>query len=149
VSTRAARSRLARSIRAHVNRKLSSDVREVHYADVRSTNPLQVELQGRRLVLDEDHLVVTQWVRQYDYQHGLQVGDTVVVSHMSNDDFLVHDVVSTNKMEAGADEGTRATVSLTSRNGHIVGTVPYLGDDGTVIGYLPLYSSLTSDGPPA
>lgn len=147
-SLRAARGRLARALRAHTQQNIAQGVREVHYGIVRQVSPLQVEIEGRSLVLDENDLVVTQWVRRYGYDYGLSVGDTVLVSHMPNDDFVVHDVVSTDRIEQGLDQSSAVTVSLTSRNGHIVRKAPYLANDGTLIGYTPVYTDLSSDGAP-
>lgn len=145
---RAARGRLARAMRTHTQQNIAQGVREMHYGVVRQVTPLQVEIEGRSLVLEEDDLVITQWVRRYGYDYGLGVGDTVLVSHMPNDDFVVHDVVSTDKIEQGTDQSTTVTVSLTSRNGHIVRKTPVRANDGTVIGYTPVYTDLSGDGAP-
>lgn len=125
--------------------------KNTYYAVVRQVSPLQVELEGRRLLLDEDHLTVTQWVRRYGYDYGLTVGDTVLVSHMQNDDFVVHDVVSTAKVENGLDLGTitaSADPAWTVAGGaatpdrHIIKKVPLLDSTGNVLGYVPVYGSL-------
>lgn len=112
-------------------------------------DPLQVELQDRKLVLDDDSLVVSQWVRRYSYDHGLVVGDTLLVSQMPSGDFLAHDVVSTQTIESGPDLDNVAAVNLTSRNGHIAHKVPFLAEDGTVLGYIAIYTTVTGDGTPA
>lgn len=148
MSQRAARTRLAKAIRTHGERQLAITQKVTHYATVRGLDPFQVELQDRRLILDEDDLVITQWVRRYGYDYGLQVGDTVLVHHMPNDDFVVADVVSTDDIPEGFGASDTTTVSLTSRNGHILRSVPFYGADGTIIGRIPVYTALTGDGAP-
>jgi hypothetical protein len=69
----------------------------------------------------------------------------VLVTHMPNDDFVVHDVVSTAKIETGLDDGTRTGVSHPARNGTIVAEVPYLNADGTVLGVVPVYNAIIDD----
>jgi hypothetical protein len=143
--TRSSRTRLGRSIRSHARKHVEQGEHATHYGIVRQVAPLHVELTGRGLLLEEDHLIVSQWVRRYGYDFGLNVGDTVLVSHMPNDDFVVHDVVSTAKIETGLDDDTRTAVSLDSRNGEIVAKVPYLLENGTRLGYVPVFGSLHTD----
>lgn len=157
MTTAAARTQLARSLRRHAGRVASAQDRNTHYATVQQVSPLQVELHGSRLLLTEDDLVVTQWVRRYGYDYGLKVGDTVVVSHMPNDDFVVHDVVSTGKVEDGFDLGTIVHSADPVWSGvapggggamtvtpdfHIVKKVTVRDSDGVIVGYVPIYGSL-------
>jgi hypothetical protein len=124
--------------------------RSANYAVVLQVEPLQVELTERRTLLDDSELVLTQWVRRYVYEHGLFVGDTLLVTQMPNNDFLVSDVVSSNRIEEGIDHPSGDLVSFTSRNGHIVERIPRLDNDGTVIGEIAVYGpgQLRSDGSP-
>jgi hypothetical protein len=140
---RAARGRLARALRSHSGRLIESARRETHFAVVRQANPLQVEIEDHGLVLDEEDLHVTQWVRRYDYDHNLQVGDTVLVAHMPNDDFVVHDVIGTGKAEAGLDLANVSASSDPSGAQHVIKKVPMLDDAGNILGYVPIYGSLT------
>lgn len=159
MSTRAARAVLSRSLLERMDRRVQAGVKTSHYAVVRSVSPLQVELENHGLVLTEDDLVISQWVRRYGYDYGLLVGDTVLVSHMPNDDFVVHDVISTAKIETGLDAGVTQIVHsddpvwsgvapggggamTVTPNFHIIKKVPYRNDAGTVIGYIPIYGSL-------
>lgn len=129
------------------------------YAQVRRINPLQIELLDKRVTVSEENLVVTQWVRRYEYEHGLGIGDTVVVDRMPNGDFLVSDVVSTNEVQAGLGEATAVTTSAdpifsgvapagggamtVTPDRHIVKKVAYRDEAGIVIGYVPIYGTLS------
>jgi hypothetical protein len=142
-----ARARLAGAIKSHADKKASEGATRF-YARVLKVSPLQVELLGRRATISEENLVVTQWVRHYEYQFGLGIGDTVVVDRMPNDDFLVSDVVSTNAMEATLDPASATVVSLTSRNGHIIRSIPLKDATGAIVAVVAGHSALTSDGAP-
>lgn len=151
-----ARKRLAKAIADHATEQAESEGRRREYAVVHSVDPLQVELHGSGLVLDEDDLVVTQGFRRLTYDSGLDVGDTVVVDRMPNDDFLVSDVVGTGKAELGLDLDTIVHSSdptftgpnpgvggvTVTMNHHILKKVTLRADDGTVIGYVPIYGTL-------
>jgi hypothetical protein len=156
VSGRNARATLARSLRAHTARHVGQLSRNVHYGIVRQVSPLQVELEGHDITLDEEELVVSQWVRRYGYDYGLNPGDTVLVAHMPNDDFVVHDVIATAKIENGLDLDNIAasadptlsgsdpqggTVTITS-SAHITKKVPLLDATGAILGYIPVYGTL-------
>lgn len=150
--SRSARGRLARAVRGHAEKHVAQGRRDALYGVVRQVSPLQIELEGHRLILNEDHLVVTQWVRRYGYDFGLAVGDTVLVAHMPNDDFVVHDVVGTGKVENGLDLGNivaSADVTLTdpqggaiTQNHHVTKKVPFLDMDGATIGYVAIWGDL-------
>lgn len=146
--SRQARTKLARAMRASTQKHTAAMLQYQGYAIVRSADPLQVELQDRGLVLGEDELVVSQWVRFYDYQHNLEVGDTLLVTQMRNGDFLAHDVISTQKIERGLDPDNDSGVAFSSRNGGIVARVPYLDDDGGIIGYVAVHNPLHGDAAP-
>lgn len=139
--------RLSEAIKAHTEKRTKQEQMRF-YGRVIVRSPLQIELLGQRVVLTEANLVVTQWVRRYEYEHGLAIGDTVVVDRMPNDDFLVSDVVSTNNAERSLDVAAATTVSLTSRNGHIIRSIPVKDEAGNIVCLVPGYTSLSSDGAP-
>ncbi len=87
--------RAAEAVREHGRRQHAHLTREPDYGVVRAIEPLQVELQRSAVLLDNDQMVVTQCVRQYDAQFGIEVGDAVKVSLMWNGDWLVEHVIST------------------------------------------------------
>lgn len=62
---------------------------------VLSTEPLTVGQLLGQLVLEEEDpdLELTAWVKKYDEETGLQVGDVVLV-HYSHEEYTVFDVVS-------------------------------------------------------
>jgi hypothetical protein len=81
-------------VREHARRQHRYLSREPDYGVVRAVDPMQVELQASGIVLDNEQMVVTQCVRQYDVQYGIQVGDAVKVTLMWNGDWLVEHVIS-------------------------------------------------------
>jgi hypothetical protein len=150
---------LARALHGRTQRQLDAGAKNSHYAVVRQVSPLQVELSHSRLILTEDDLVITQWVRRYGYDYGLAVGDTVLVSHMPNDDFVVHDVIATAKAEQGIDNAVDQIVASSdpvwagvapagggamtvTPDRHIVKKMPVRDVSGAVIGWTPVYTSL-------
>lgn len=85
-----------------VRRRIDDDTRRQHrpkrYAAITRLHPLTAELTEGSLVLDEDDLVLGQWVEQYRKQYGLRVGDTLTVHRMGNGDWVADDVVSDRKI---------------------------------------------------
>lgn len=147
--------RAAAAVRGMSARQVDSRARQQDYAIVRSIAPLKVELSSSRLLLDDDDLVVTQWVRRYDLEQGIKVGDTVVVTPMKNGDFLVQDVVAAKDAFRGFSDKTTdlldsGDVTLTAPGGggtvtqshHIIKKVPYRNDAGAIVGYVPIYGGL-------
>lgn len=155
---RSSRTVLVRALGRHAERSVEQGRRAAQYAVVRQVNPLQIELTQHRLLLTEDDLVISQWVRRYGYDYGLKVGDTVLVSHMPNDDFVVHDVISTGKAEEGIDNSVDQIVAsgdptwsgadpqggsvTVTANHHIAKKQPVRDVNGTIIGWVPVYTSL-------
>lgn len=153
----APRRRLARAIGGHAERSVSQNEHRF-YARVMRVSPLGIELLGRRVTLAEENIVITQWVRRYEYEHGLGIGDTVVVDRMPNGDFLVSDVVSKDDIQGGVAEADAVVHSAdpvwsgnapvgggamtVAPNFHIVKKVAYRDEDGVVVGYIPIYSAL-------
>lgn len=145
---RSSRARLAGALRNHTQKHIAAAARGTYLARIVSLSPIQAELGTSGLPLTEDNMFLSQWVRRYDYDYGLLVGDTLIVTQMASDEFVAHDVVSSNKIEEGFDQPNVAAVSFTSRNGHINHKVPVLGPTGALLGYTPVYTTLTSDGAP-
>ncbi len=146
--------RAARATRAHAGKMANARARDPQYAIVRSKNPLTAELTVSRLLLEEDDIVVSQAVRQYDLRHGLVVGDTLVVQPERGGDFIATAVVSDkgtfdgagntstgsgNPVWTGVDSLGGAVAITVDRN--IVKKIPYY-EGGVLIGYLPVYENL-------
>lgn len=144
---RSARGRLAGALRVHTQKHIEASKQGTYIARIVTLDPIQAELGSSGLQLNEDNLILSQWVRRYDYDYGLRVGDNLIVTQMTNAEFVAHDVVSSNKIDEGIDFPNRGTVSLTSRNGHIIRELPVL-EDGVPIGVIPVYNAMTSDGTP-
>jgi hypothetical protein len=83
----------AAAVRSYVERALAQ-VLQADYGVVRSVSPLQVELGHTNDVLDSDELVVTQEVRRYDAQVGLEVGDSLALMPMESGEYLAVGVVA-------------------------------------------------------
>lgn len=86
--------RAAKAIRDQDRETADRGVREVEYADVKRINPLVLEMQESSLVLDNDDLSLTAWVRAYDAEIGIAKGDTAVVKQMRHGVWLVSDVLT-------------------------------------------------------
>jgi hypothetical protein len=86
----------ARAIRRHAIDVHHTHARSPHYAQVTSVSPLAATLEGTLVNLSEadDSIVVTTWVRRYDSDVGLVVGDTLVVTLMRDGHWLAHDVIA-------------------------------------------------------
>lgn len=63
------------------------------YAPVRSADPLEVEVEGTSLTLDDDDLTLCDVVVRYIADTGLTESDALVVTEMQNGDWLAHAVV--------------------------------------------------------
>jgi len=83
-----------RSIRQRIQEEVKRQQRPARYAVITRANPRTAELTEGGLILDEDDLVLGQWVEQYRKQYGLRVGDTLIVHRMHNGDWLASEVVS-------------------------------------------------------
>lgn len=67
-----------------------------YLGEIVDLTPITVELSESRDVIDADEgLVLTQWVRKYDLDVGLEVGDDVLVDHRAGH-WIVTDVLSEN-----------------------------------------------------
>ncbi len=68
--------------------------------EIIKVDPLQVELAGSNIVLDEDEgLVQTQKFRQYAQRVGLSKGDSVLVDHRQDDWYLIDVVADDDPVE--------------------------------------------------
>lgn len=85
---------VAKAVRSHAKRSAQSVVRHPQYARVLTTDPLEVELVESKHILEEEDLVLSQWVSRYDTDHTIDPGDTALVQPMRNGDWLVTDIVS-------------------------------------------------------
>lgn len=72
--------------------------RPKRYAVITRLHPLTAEMTEGSLVLDDDDLVLSQWVEQYRKQYGLRVGDALTVHRMGNGDWVADDVISDRKV---------------------------------------------------
>jgi hypothetical protein len=86
--------RLAEAIRDNGRRIVQEDVVVPQRAVVLDNNPLQVELTHGRLVLDNEDLIVSQSVRRYHHDVGINVGDEVLLIHVEGHEWIVAVVIS-------------------------------------------------------
>lgn len=84
----------AQALRRHARSAVEYHARSSSYAQVIAVDPLAVALHGSDEVLDDSQLSLTQWVKRYDLDHTIDVGDTLVIHEMPNGDWLATDVVS-------------------------------------------------------
>lgn len=86
--------RLAEAIRGSGHRIVREEVRETQRGVVLTASPLRVELTNARLVLEHEDLILSQEVRRYEYDFGLDVGDTLVLLPVSGEEWVVTNVIS-------------------------------------------------------
>lgn len=87
--------RAAKAAREQARRVSHAGARHPHFADVLDIDPLVVEPHDIDVTLVEgDSLTLSQWVRAYDLQHGIDVDDTVIVQRMANDEWIAVDVIA-------------------------------------------------------
>src|SRR5687767_13454112 len=92
--TRRAARTAARALRRHGEWAVTYHGFRPRYAIVRSVDPLIAEVTDSELVLDEDDLLLSQGVKQLVASDALQVGDTLLVDLMNDDDFIARDVLT-------------------------------------------------------
>lgn len=88
----AGRRRLARKIRdqaSHAARRHATTYR----GEVSSATPLTIELLHAPITLDEEDFDLTQWVRRYDVEYGIDEGDDVLLMKHGHD-WIVTDILS-------------------------------------------------------
>lgn len=124
------------------------------YGIVLGLDPFTVELAEHRIQLTDDDLVLTQSARRYSLDHGIKVGDVVVVTQMGNGDWVLSEIVSDKTTFAGPDMTTvppdgrefdtyvfhagTSDASLTGGTTTIIALVPFRDSGGVIVGYIPL-----------
>lgn len=90
-------SQVAATLHARMAEVTKRETTHIHYATVTATQPLALDVHGSSLVLHEadGDVALGQGLRAYDAQHGLKVGDTVIVVLMG-DGWVTLEVVSPN-----------------------------------------------------
>jgi hypothetical protein len=92
-----AQRRAARAVH-DVAKNRASQRQSQYLGEIVDLTPLTVELAESRDVIDEhEGLVMTQWVRKYMLDVGLEVGDDVLVDHRAGH-WIVVDVLSDNEV---------------------------------------------------
>lgn len=87
--------RAAVAAREHSRRVATGQARAPRMADVVKVSPLTVEPHGIDVrLVEEDSLTLSQWVRYYDAQHTIAVGDTLVVQRIGDDEWVALDVIA-------------------------------------------------------
>jgi hypothetical protein len=166
------RTRLARAIRQVGEKQIGHHVRKPDKALVLTADPLRVELVGSRVNLDDEEILLAHGVRKYDQEHGLKPGDVLLVVPTHSEDWIATNVVpqgDQNNMEGVQPEllpasqnlgGTPTTVGTTGTptNGwqtaptlgtlgtpgtNVVGKLAVRDDKGDVIGYIPVYATIS------
>lgn len=117
---------------------------------IRTLEPLSVEITHANLVLEGDEVILSHAVRVYDWEWGLQVGDTLLFSTDPQGDYHATSVIAKAKASLEgpkyphiAQPGTIGGGPVPFGGGMapgspIVGRVPYYDDDGTHVGDIPL-----------
>jgi Collagen triple helix repeat (20 copies) len=85
--------RLAEAIRDNSSTVVRETVRVPQRAIVLDTEPLEVELTHSRLVLDNEDLIISQSVRQYESDYGINVGDGLVLVPVEGDEWVAAAVI--------------------------------------------------------
>ena len=87
-----------RAMRQRIEDDSKRHHRPARYAVIKKLHPLTAELTDGSLILDDDDLVLSQWVEQYRKQYGMAVGETLLVHRMHNGDWMATDVISDRKI---------------------------------------------------
>ncbi len=103
--------------------------KQSHTAIVTDITPLEIELVGRNMTLSEDHgLVLSQWVRQYDYEHGIETKDSVMVDYRDGI-WIVTDVlndkVATNGLSVTDIDGLNTRLTALEARVAVLEARPY------------------------
>lgn len=85
-------------------------------AVVRQVAPLRVELTESRIFLDEDDLSLGQWVRRYEKDKGLKVGDSLVVTPLHSGDWVASEVLSSQEPPINVDANDKKPKITGSRD---------------------------------
>jgi hypothetical protein len=134
----------ARAIRAHIDRtaRQHADNSRPRYAIIRSLPPnLNVELADARLVLTDDDVTLGDSVRRYDQEHGLAVGDTLVLVQGAEGQWSAIDVHSAR--ELGGRVGSAVTPASSLAGHSVIGKLRVYDDNGSPVGWVPVYDAIT------
>jgi hypothetical protein len=105
---------------AQAIRRTSHDVanrkQRTMVAVVRQVAPLRVELTESRIFLDEDDLSLGQWVRRYEKDKGLKVGDSLVVTPLHSGDWVASEVLSSQEPPINVDANDKKPKITGSRD---------------------------------
>jgi hypothetical protein len=143
--------RAARTLRDLGRRSAEFHAERDLHAIVRRPPPdMQLEVIGASVALAQDEIQVSQAVRRYDRDQGIEVGDTVILGRSREGGFVAKHVVSDKEGSKGPDaepvaaagRGFIASASLGAGESvtatPLVGVVPFRDEDGVIIGYIPL-----------
>lgn len=85
---------LARAIRDHALHLHGALTPRVRRGIVKQLSPLSVELIDADVLIDADEMLLGAWLRLYDEQFGIEVGDTAFLYPLESGDWLAFDVAS-------------------------------------------------------
>jgi hypothetical protein len=146
-----ARSGVRRAVvaaRAHSTRVAGAQARHPLMADVVGVGPLTVEPHGidARLV-EDDSLTLSQWVRYYDAAHTIDVGDTILVQALGDDEWVALEVIA----DKVAGPAPPTPPSLTWRGAWSAATAYAVNDAVSYLGssYRRIVAGTTATAPTA
>jgi hypothetical protein len=84
---------LAKRILRHMDRRANGVRQQQQIGQVTRLRPLTINPMDLDYTLDEDEVVLSQWVKQYNRDHRIDVGDNVMM-HFANGHWIVVDVLS-------------------------------------------------------
>lgn len=134
---------VARAIRRSTQKHLDHAIEQPDHGIVTQVDPLLIELGQSDIVLEEDDLVLTQHVREYDTRVGFAVGDSVLVVPAASGDYAVVGVVSTSEPADAPSGYTALGTPISTAVGNIIGKLAVRDDTGAVVGYSPVYDDIT------
>lgn len=134
---------LARAIREHTRNGVSKLGHKLVKATVTRINPLGVELMRSDIVIDEEHLLLSGWLRHFDSRWGIEVGDTLLMSQLDDGDWYVLDVVSQEEFDLGDRPDLMTVLPYNTGSGHVVAEIPYYDQGGILLGQLLIYDKAT------
>lgn len=94
---------LADAIRGDGRRRAKRENRSRARATVTSVDPLELDLHGSDLVLDDDDVEFSQDVARYSASEGLDEGDVLVLIEVDEGDWVAVTVVSDKDVRAVPD----------------------------------------------
>ncbi len=71
--------KLTKSLRAANARAVRDGDQNMQLGQILTVTPLKIELFDSRIVLDDEELTLTQWMKRYHAVDVMDVGDTVVL----------------------------------------------------------------------